>query len=132
MSDLLAKLIATRKEEWDLCLPIALSLYRSSVHSVTGETPNRLMLGREVRTPVTLLAPLPPGQDYETERGRDFHEKFGDMHQLVTEVTKQKHRAEASRHDRRCKQLTFNEGDLVWVHDPKQRRGKTPKLDPNR
>ena len=42
--DLLAKLVATRKEEWDLCLPIALNLYRSSVHSVTGETPNRLML----------------------------------------------------------------------------------------
>ena len=50
-------LVATRKEEWDLCLPIALSLYRSSVHRVTGETPNRLMLGREVKTPVTLLAP---------------------------------------------------------------------------
>ena len=130
--DLLAKLVATRKEEWDLCLPIALSLYRSSVHSVTGETPNRLMLGREVRTPVTLLAPLPPSQDYETNWGRDFHARFGDMHQLVTEVTKQKHRAEAPRHDRRCKNLTFNEGDLVWVYDPKQRRGKTPKLDPNR
>ena len=130
--DLLAKLVATRKEEWDLCLPIALSLYRSSVHSVTGETPNRLMLGREVRTPVTLLAPLPPGQEYETDWGRDFHARFGDMHQLVTEVTKQKHRAEAPRHDRRCKNLTFNEGDLVWVYDPKQRRGKTPKLDPNR
>ena len=130
--DLLAKLVATRKEEWDLCLPIALSLYRSSVHSVTGETPNRLMLGREVRTPVTLLAPLPPGQEYETEWGRDFHSRFGDMHQLVTETTKQKHRAEAPRQDRRCKNLVFKEGDLVWVYDPKQRRGKTPKLDPNR
>ena len=58
--------------------------------------------------------------------------RFGNMQQLVTDVTKQKHRAEAPRHDRRCKQLTFNEGDLVWVYDPKQRRGKTPKLGHNR
>ena len=82
--DLFAKLVATRKEEWDLCLPIALCLYRSSVHSVKGETPNCLMLGREVRTPVTLLAPLPPGQECETDWGRDFHARFGDMHQLIT------------------------------------------------
>ena len=130
--ELLAKLVASRKEEWDLSLPIALSLYRSSVHSVTSEAPNRLMLGREVRTPVILLAPLPPGQEYETDWVRDFHARFGDMHQLVTEVTKQKHRTEAPRHDRRCKNLTFNEGDLVWICDPKQRQRKTPKLDPNR
>ena len=130
--DFLAKSVATHEEEWDLCLPIALSLYRSSVHSVTGETPYRLMLGREVRIPVTLLIPLPSGQKYETDWGRDFHARFGDMHQLATEVTKQKHRVEVPRHGRRCKNLTFNEGDLVWAYDPKQRQRKTPKLDPNK
>ena len=90
------------------------------------------MLRREVKTPVTLLAPLLPGQEYETEQIRDFHEQIGEMHQLITEVMKQKHCAEAPRYDRHCKNLVFNEGDLVWVYDPKQRRAKTPKLDQNK
>ena len=58
------------------------------MHYVTGEMPNHLMLGRDVRTPVTLLESLLPGPEYETEWGRNFHERFGEMYQLVTEVAK--------------------------------------------
>ena len=37
MLDFLANLVASRKEDCDLCLPIDLGVYRSSLHSVTGE-----------------------------------------------------------------------------------------------
>ena len=59
--DLLAKLVKENESSWDEQLPYALAAYRSSVHRVTGETPNRLMLGREVGTPLSLLACSPPG-----------------------------------------------------------------------
>jgi transposase InsO family protein len=46
--------------DWDNKLPFVMMAYRSTPHSTTDETPNKLMLGREVTTPLTLLAPPPP------------------------------------------------------------------------
>ena len=34
--------------------------YRSSVHESTGETPNMLMLGREIEVPLDLITEPPP------------------------------------------------------------------------
>ena len=42
--DLLTKLAKDNPKEWDRKLQYAMAAYRSSVHSTTGETPNRLML----------------------------------------------------------------------------------------
>ena len=44
---------------WPSYLPTVLSAHRMTVHSVTGITPNMAMLGREVLTPVTLIAQPP-------------------------------------------------------------------------
>ena len=37
-----------------------MAAYRSTVHCATGESSNRLMFGREVITPTSLLAPGVP------------------------------------------------------------------------
>ncbi len=42
------------QKNWDEHLPLLTSAYRSSQHAVTGFTPNRLMLGREVYQPQDL------------------------------------------------------------------------------
>ncbi|KAJ8354260.1 hypothetical protein SKAU_G00218270 [Synaphobranchus kaupii] len=39
------------QRNWDEHLPLLTSAYRSSQHAITGFTPNRLMLGREVHQP---------------------------------------------------------------------------------
>ena len=58
--DVLAKLTRNNPHDWDLMLPMAMAAYRSSAHSTTDESPNRLILEREVVTPLTLLAPAAP------------------------------------------------------------------------
>lgn len=63
--DMIAKLAVDDPKNWDEKLPYACMAYNSSVHSVTGETPNKLMLCRELRVPLTLLAPPAPGQRKE-------------------------------------------------------------------
>ena len=50
---------ADHVNNWPSYLPTVLSAYRMTVHSVTGITPNMAMLGREVLTPVTLIAQSP-------------------------------------------------------------------------
>lgn len=132
LQDMLAKLAHENPQDWDQKLPYALAAYRSSVHRVTGETPNRLMLGREVCTPLTLLAPPTPGQVNTNQWVEQLHENFRDTHELVVEVTKASHRAEAPRADRRQKGFTFEVGNFVWLYEPKPQRKYPHKLEPNR
>ena len=42
---------------WPSFLPVLMSAYRMTTHSVTGTTPNLAMLGREVLIPATLNCP---------------------------------------------------------------------------
>ena len=130
--DILAKLTREQPAEWDEWLPYAMSSYRSSVHRVTGETPNRLMLGREVVTPMTLLAPPPPGTEEADEWVKGMHKRFSETYAKIVEVTRASHRSDAHHVDRRNKGLSFRVSDLVLLYDPKQRRGVTPKLDAER
>ena len=102
------------------------------MNRVTQETPNRLMLGREVVTPITLLAPPAPGVEAETDWVQSLHKKFRDTHELVVETTKASHRADQVYADRRNKGLTFQVDSLVWLYEPKPRKRLTPKLDANR
>ncbi|GFN73644.1 Pol polyprotein [Plakobranchus ocellatus] len=48
-----------RQDRWDECVPLIAAALRTSVNRNTGFTPNRLMLGREVTTPLELMFPLP-------------------------------------------------------------------------
>jgi hypothetical protein len=126
--NMLSKLAVDEPQNWDKMLPYACMAYNSSVHSVTGESPNKLMLNRELRAPVTLLAPPAPGHGQEeawVERQRKLiKESFA----IVAERTKAQHRAEVPRLYRKQKGFKFNVGDLVSLYDPKPNRGVSPKL----
>ena len=130
VSDVLGKLAKENPWEWDKQLCYAIAAYRSSVHSVTDETPNRLMLGREVATPVTLLADS-PNTEQAVPWVADLRRKFED-NRLVVETTKAAQRSTKVYTDQRQKGLNFDEGQLVWLYDPKPRRGVPHKLDANK
>ena len=130
--DLLAKLVKENERSWDEQLPYALAAYRSSVHRVTGETLNRLMLGREVGTPLSLLACSAPGVEASVPLVDDLHRRFSETHRLVVGVTQESHRADRSYTNRRQKGYRFEVGDQVWLYEPKTRKGATPKLDADR
>jgi len=50
-------------QDWDRWLPYCAWAYRSSIHSSTRFTPNKLMLGREVWMPLDLITPHPEEED---------------------------------------------------------------------
>ena len=52
LGDSLRTLLLRRgQEEWDLLLPQIMRAFRGTPHSVTGETANLMMMGRELRLP---------------------------------------------------------------------------------
>lgn len=45
--------------DWDEHLPYVMMASRTSLHETTGFTPNQLMLGREVSTPLDIMYEMP-------------------------------------------------------------------------
>ena len=55
-----AMLLDRGQDDWDLVLPQIMRAFRGTPHTATGETPNLMMLGRELRLPDQLLYTAPP------------------------------------------------------------------------
>ena len=50
-------------KDWDLYLPQVMMAYRSSVHSSTGQTPNKMVYGREIILPMATVMGQPKGEN---------------------------------------------------------------------
>ena len=55
LEDMLSKVVETNYKNWDDCLPYSMMAYRSSIHETTGDSPVRMMLGRNIQLPVELM-----------------------------------------------------------------------------
>jgi hypothetical protein len=128
IADVLAKMCQGENDNWDDNLPYVMAAYRSSCHSTTEETPNFLMLGREVRTPLTLLAPHE--NDINTNWVVDLKSKFQQAHKIAVENINRSHRGQKMQHDKRVKLYNFPDNTLVMLYSPKSIPGLTHKIHP--
>ncbi|VDI08256.1 Hypothetical predicted protein [Mytilus galloprovincialis] len=48
-----------KQKLWDTFVPQILMAYRSSIHSSTGKTPNKMVFGKEVTLPLQAVIPTP-------------------------------------------------------------------------
>jgi len=55
MNSVLAKTVDQDYRNWDRLLPSVMAAYRATVHSSTGYSPNRLILGHENVMPIDLV-----------------------------------------------------------------------------
>ena len=58
--EMLRSNLKASEEDWDLQLQPCMMAYRRSVHESKGETPNMLMLGREIEVPLDGITESPP------------------------------------------------------------------------
>jgi transposase InsO family protein len=130
--DLLAKLAVKEPTDWDLKLPYAMAAYRSTPHTTTGETPNRLMLGREVTTPLQLLTPPPPDVANRAPWVETLHQNFQESYRQVQEHYTKEQRRQKATYDRRQLGYNFKEGDLVWFLEARPKKGTPYKLNAQR
>ena len=71
--------------DWDVHLTFIMMAYRSSVHATTGMTPNMMMFGREVATPLDLQYEM-PFQIKETPSNKwvwELQERLENAHTFV-------------------------------------------------
>ena len=115
--------------DWDEHLALLAMAYRSAEHETTRETPNTMMLGREVRMPVDLLVgSAPEPHTTPCEYAQNLQEKLRLAHQVAREASSKQMRAQKKHYDRDAKRVIYHRGDVVWLHSKARKKGICPKL----
>ena len=120
-----ALLLQRGQDEWDDLLPQLMRAYRGTPHSVTGETANLMMLGRELRLP-DQLEYYPPPTDFSPQHEFvvDINERLKQAHEALRQQ-----QLEIRQEDQEKPPLFATE-DLVWLENRRRRKGDNSKLQP--
>ena len=116
-------LIGAAAEDWDLLLPHIMRGIRASPHATTAETPNYMMLGREVRLQDQLMYGPILGEELSRDRyALDLQERLTTAHRLLRDkqftIRSEDHEEKPS----------FSVGDAVWLVSKRFTKGKSKKL----
>ena len=126
----LAIFVEHHQKDWDDHVPLLMMSYRSAVHESTKQTPAKLMFGREVNLPLDLLFGRPPNEKVKSVD--DYVEMLEKRLENVYEFARIRTRVASDRmrkrYDMGASDDTFKVGDLVWVYNPRRRKGLSPKL----
>jgi len=120
------------QKDWDVHLPYLTAAYRSTPHTATCLTPNKLMFGREVHGPEALIH----GVQAELSGKKDLpyldflEETLESAYEFTRKTLKQGQLKQKRLYDLRSKDKPFFKGDLVLVKDTTKSKGKSPKLQP--
>jgi len=128
LNSLLGKVVAENQKDWCERLPAVMAAYRASRHESTGYTPNLMMLGREVRTPVDLVYGRPDDQprsyaDFVEHKVKVLESAYGTARRELG-VTAER---EKKYYDLRVRPKLFKKCDWVWYYYPRRRVGRSPK-----
>ena len=120
------------QENWDTLVELCTMAYRSSVHSVTGYTPNYLLFGRELPLPLDLVLRPPADQpdDSRTLTGyvHDLRNRLWRVHHAARRKMGTRMRHQKRMYDRQRQDVQFAVGQGVWLYNETKKVGKSPKL----
>ncbi|UYV84436.1 K02A2.6-like [Cordylochernes scorpioides] len=86
MVEHLSKVVEQNQRDWDRRLPLFLMAYRAAIHETTGQTPAKVMFGRELRLPCDLEFGTPGGPPVEvTSYVGELRGVLSETHKLVRE-----------------------------------------------
>ncbi|UYV66979.1 K02A2.6-like, partial [Cordylochernes scorpioides] len=125
----LSLFVAQNQRDWDSQLPILLMAYRSSVHETTGYSPAKMLFGRELKLPCDLIFGCPnsigEGSNEFVDR---LHSRLEKVHRWAREKLEIASEAMKVRYDTHACGNDLQEGGLVWLYNPKRKKGLSPKL----
>ncbi|CAK1578674.1 unnamed protein product [Parnassius mnemosyne] len=124
----LAKVVEKRQRDRDKHIQPFLP-YRSAVHENTSVKPAFANFGRELRLPADLITGIPPDAPRSiTDYANDLRNKMNDIYEHVRQSDQQTSEKMNTRYDRKMNNKGFDEGSLVWLHNPVRSIGKSTKL----
>lgn len=130
LATMLSAYVDENHRDWDESIPFVMMAYRASQHESTGYSPNMLMLGREVATPLDIMYDMPSSWK-EVPRSEwvwIMQDRMERAHAFVRRhaegaMFRQKHY-----HDMKMSYEKFKEGENVYVYFPQRKVGCSPKF----
>ena len=128
---MLRTVVEEHQQDWDSHISTLCMAYRSSEHSTTGVTPNRMMLGRELPMASHLMITTPEEKDRRDNRTKyvqELEKKIQEAHHTARTHIQGQHRQQKSQYDKRAASSQYEVGDLIWLNNPSKKIGRSPKL----
>ncbi|XP_052704608.1 uncharacterized protein LOC128180527 [Crassostrea angulata] len=124
-------LTSNSRTDWDEYLPQLAGAIRLSVNRMTGLTPNMMMYGREVNMPADLVfqSPASDTTTYEAEYVCKLKESIIRAHEIARQKLKTSHSYMKRDYDVRIRQVEYKPGDLVYILNMANPKGKSKKLE---
>ena len=128
LGTMLRQLTSENQRDWDEYVDLAVMAYRSTVHESTGQTPNMMMLGRELPMPSHLLVATPDQKEEEKDVKyiEELQRKFTEVHALAREKLKKSHIHQKKYYDRTSTRSDWQTGTAVWLFNPTKKSGSEP------
>ena len=132
LEDMLSKVVETNHKNWDDCLPLAMMAYRSSIHETTGESPVRMMLGRDIQLPVDLMLGKGIPETQSVVSGvayvKELRENLHRIHDIAREKLLKSSDRQRKAYDFRKNFKSYAVGDTVYLHNSARKQGTSSKF----
>ena len=119
-----ALLLRRDETDWDLLLPQIMRSFRAMPHTMTQESPNFLMFGRELNLPDTLIYGPTTERTTRSEYAQTLQQRLEEAYDSIRDkqhtIRVQDPKGEAR----------FITGDMVWLQAKRYKKGETSKLQP--
>ena len=130
---LLRQMTSKHQRDWDEHIGLATMAYRSMVHESTGQTPNRMMLGRELPMPSHLLVETPEQDESQDSTDLTFiaglEKRMQEAHELAREQLKRSHVHQKREYDRGGSYERVERGKSRLAVQSHQASGQEPQAD---
>ncbi|UYV77192.1 K02A2.6-like [Cordylochernes scorpioides] len=127
LTDMISMYVDLDQKNWDNILPYVTFAYNTARQETTGYSPFFLVHGREVETPLDSILPYQPAgtaEDYVCHLVTNAE----DARMLARLNILQAQSKDKERYDKKHQEVTYKEGDLVWVFTPVRTVGLSEKL----
>ena len=123
---MLSAFVNEHQRDWNEHLPYISMAYRAAEHETTGNTPNYMMLGREVTTPLDIQYCMPRSIAHipQNRWAWILKNRMEETHKHVRENVKGVMHRQKKYYDQKLSWQSFQPGDQVFVFFP----GLTTKL----
>ena len=131
LMDALRCYVGKVETSWDIHLPQITGALRSAVNRQTGFTANKLMLGREINIPASLMFPHTQKEyDDVDEFVADLVQRTQQAHEIARTTLKTSTKRMKRNYDLRVSERSYKVGDAIYLLDTAVLKGKCKKLSP--
>ena len=129
--NIIARYVATNQKDWNTWIPAALHAYRTTEHATTKMTPFKLLYARDNKLPTDLNAANEAQVDQDTSTYvRNARRRLRDAYAKVNIEQRMEQARHKANYDRKAGNITFEEGDRVWLSAKAKKLHLNPKLQP--